>query len=255
LLVGWLWYLGTLVPVIGLMQVGTAARADRYTYVPLVGVFVMLAWSADEWAHRSDRVRRWVWAGSTAALLGCAALTWVQVGYWHDSFTLWRHALEVTGPSADAHAGLGAAYRDAGDLTSAVEEYRRAVAVNPRHVHARSNLGWCLFSLRRYEEARAEFERVVEDDPGNVNAPFQLGVIAGLSGRAAEAIHWYSEVLLLRHDDARARFNLAIELLRLGRHDEALRHLVEIERNHPHLRETPAFQAVLRTARQEQADR
>jgi tetratricopeptide (TPR) repeat protein len=255
LLVGWLWYLGTLVPVIGLVQVGSQARADRYTYVPLIGVFVMLAWSAAEWARRDDPARRRVWTGAAAALLGCAVLTWVQAGYWHDSFALWRHALAATGPNIEAHSGLGAAYRDAGDLWRAAEEFRRAVAIDPDDVHARTNLGWCLFSLRRYGEARAEFTRVLQTDPDNANAHFQLAVIAGMQGQPAEAVNHYREVLRLRPEDAPTHFNVAIELNKLGQGEAALRHLAEAERYYPPLRDQPAFQAALKAAREKQAPR
>jgi Tfp pilus assembly protein PilF len=255
LLVGWLWYLGTLVPVIGLVQVGSAARADRYTYVPLIGVFVMIAWSAAEVARWCEQARRWVWAGAGVALLGCVVLTWVQVGHWHDSFTLWRHALAVTGPNADAHSGLGAAYRDNGDLSRAVEEFRKAVEAKPSFVHARTNLGWCLFSLRKYDEARDEFERILQTDPDNVNALFQLGVIAGVKARPAEAMEWYGKVLRLRPDDMRARFNLAIELLNEGQHDAALRQLEEIEREQPQVRKVAAFQAAMKAAKEKKGGR
>jgi tetratricopeptide (TPR) repeat protein len=254
LLVGWLWYIGTLVPVIGLVQVGSQARADRYTYIPLVGVFVMIAWSADEIARRGEGVRRAVWAGATAIVLICSVLTWVQVGYWHDSFALWRHALEVTRPNDVAHGGLGAAYRDAGDFTRAVEEYRRAVSARPDGVHARLNLGWCLFSLRRFEEAAVEFSRVLRTDPDNTGAQFQLGVIAGLAGRSAEAIEWYRKVLRHRPDDLRAHLNLVIELLKRGQREEALRHLAEIERDYPEARDLPGFQAAQRVAREKKGE-
>jgi tetratricopeptide (TPR) repeat protein len=255
LLVGWLWYLGTLVPVIGLVQVGAQARADRYTYVPLIGVFVMIAWSVAELARRDARSRRWVWAGTTAALLGCAVLTWVQAGYWHDSFALWRHTLAVTGPNADAHSGLGAAYRDGGDLWRAAEEYRRAVTVNPADVHARSNLGWCLLSMRKYAEAGVEFARVLQTDPANANAHFQLGVIAGLGGNSAEAVARYQEALRLRPDDVTAHFNLAVELVKQGDGEAALQHLGEVQRLFPRVVKMPGFHTTLQAAREKKGPR
>jgi tetratricopeptide (TPR) repeat protein len=191
-----------------------------------------------------------VWTVAGAAGLGCVVLTWVQVGYWHDSFALWRHALAVTGSNADAHSGLGAAYRDSGDLRRATEEFRKAVAAKPNFVHPRTNLGWCLFSLRKYKEARGEFEHILQLDPENVNALFQLGVIAGVEGRPAEAVQWYRKVLRLRPDDLRAHFNLAIELINQRQYDAALRHLAEIEREHPQVSRSAAFQAAMKAARE-----
>jgi tetratricopeptide (TPR) repeat protein len=248
LLVGWLWYLGTLVPVIGLVQVGGQARADRYTYVPLIGVFLMAAWSLSELARRGRLACRLTVAGGAATLVSCAALTLLQVGYWHDSVTLWSHALAVTGPNNTVHNHLAFAFRDARQIPRAVEEFRRALALDPRDLYSRMNLGWCLFMLRRFGEARAEFLTVLAADPENFNAHFQLGAIAGLEGRTVEAIARYQEALRLRPEDPTARVNLAIELVKQGHRADARRHLTEAERITPALRQRPEFQAALRAA-------
>jgi cytochrome c-type biogenesis protein CcmH/NrfG len=255
LLVGWFWYLGTLVPVIGLVQVGSQAHADRYTYIPLIGIFVMVAWSLAELARRNEGTHRLVRAVSVALLICCAALTWLQVTHWHDSFALWGHALTATGPNAEAHNGLAAAFRDARDLGRAVEHYDRAVEISPGDTHARWNLGMCLLFLGRLDDASAQFSEILRIEPNNANTHFQLGVIAGLEGRTGEAVACYEEVLRLRPEDASAHVNLAGELVKQGQCEEALRHLVEAERYRPEVRAMPAYQAALRAAKEKQASR
>ena len=136
LAVGWLWYLGTLVPVIGLVQVGAQARADRYMYVPMVGLAIMLAWGAAEW--------RWI-ARQLAGLGGmvaCIAVTWVQIGYWRSSETLFRHAIEVTSGNYLAHHNLGVALaEEPGRLPEAIAQYEAALEIKPDYARARTDLG------------------------------------------------------------------------------------------------------------------
>jgi tetratricopeptide (TPR) repeat protein len=254
LLVGWLWYLGTLVPVIGLVQVGGQAHADRYTYVPLIGAFVMIAWQVAEIARQGAPLRRLVLAGTSAALIGCVLLAWLQVSTWNDSVTLWAHAIVVTGPNAEAHFNLGAAFREEGKLALAAEQFREAVAINPRSQLFRSNLGLVLFGLGRSEEARAEFMLIIQANPDDANAHFQLGVIASLAGKATEAIACYSRVLALRPADGPAHTNLALEQMKQGEYEAARRHLAEAERCDPRVRGMPAFQAALQAAKAGERD-
>jgi hypothetical protein len=253
LLVGWLWYLGTLVPVIGLVQVGSQAHADRYTYVPLIGVFVMIAWAVAELVGRGGLVRWLALAFTAAALVGCVVLTWRQVSYWHDSTTLWAHTIAVTGPNARAHFGLGAAFRDLGWLRAGAEEFRRALAINPRYDAARSNLGWCLLLQGRLEEADAELHRILQSNPDDANAHFQLGVSASLRNRPAVAVAHFRQALRLRPDDPVVHLSLAHELIKQGNSEAARRHLREAERCDPRVRALPAFQAALRAADEGQA--
>ncbi len=253
LLVGWLWYLGTLVPVIGLVQVGGQARADRYTYLPFIGVFVMIAFSLAELARRGVTARRLAAGGAVAALLVCAGLSWAQVTYWQNSFALWAHALAATGPNAVACDGLGTAFRDAGQYGRAAEWYAQAVKLDPADTHVRLNLGWCLFLDRRYPEAAAAFTEIVRREPNNAPAQFQLGVLAGLQGKTEEAAARYREALQLRPDDATAHVNLAIELTRQGDATGALRHLAEAARARPQVRDLPEYREALKAAKEKRA--
>jgi protein O-mannosyl-transferase len=137
LVVGWLWFLGTLVPVIGLVQVGRQAMADRYTYLPSIGLFVAIVWGIAALAGE----RRAILGTAAAAVIAALAVgTWVQAGTWHDSVTLYRHALAVTRDNYVAHVGLAKALVVKRDWAGAEEQYRAALALRPRLIEARAGL-------------------------------------------------------------------------------------------------------------------
>jgi tetratricopeptide (TPR) repeat protein len=167
LAIGWFWYLGTLVPVIGLVQVGTQARADRYTYIPLIGLFLMLAWGAAELAQRVPRARKAVVAAAALACSGCVAGTWFQIQYWASSETLFRHSLEVA-EAPLSHNNLGNALMAKGQLPEAIREFRAALRLLPRYADAHFNLGIALENLapsrspERLSEAIAVPDRVAD---------------------------------------------------------------------------------------------
>jgi tetratricopeptide (TPR) repeat protein len=162
LIVGWLWYLGTLVPVLGLVQVGKQAMADRYTYVPLIGIFIALSWEFAELF-----VTRWRWAAvvfipaSVIVFAFCLMLTWLQVSFWQDSYTLWQHAADFTVDNAVAHNHLGAIYQDHRQLEDAEAHFREALRIDPDDIFAHNNLGWLLLSKGKTKEAIVHFETAV----------------------------------------------------------------------------------------------
>jgi hypothetical protein len=137
LLTGWLWFLGTLVPVIGLVQVGRQAMADRYTYIPSIGLFLALVWGAAELGKKHRAVLA---MAAVVLILALAAVTRVQIGYWSDSVTLYRHALAVTSDNYLAHLGLAKALAGEKDWTGAAEQYQAALALRPRMIEARAGL-------------------------------------------------------------------------------------------------------------------
>jgi tetratricopeptide (TPR) repeat protein len=163
--VGWLWYAGTLVPVIGVMQVGTQARADRYTYIPLVGLFIMAAWAIPQ-LLKAWRYGKQALAASSAAVLLCLfAATWVQVGYWRDSITLYNYCLSVTPPSANILNNRGNAYMQKADYADAVADFDRAIAVSPGRADSYYNRGVAQNGLRNYALALADFGRAIAINP------------------------------------------------------------------------------------------
>ncbi len=222
LAVGWLWYLGTLVPVIGLVQVSTHAGADRYTYVPLVGLFLLLTWGASDLASAWRLPRVLLAATSTAALIGCAVLTWVQLGYWRNDLTLWEHAIAVTGESALAHLNLGVYYCGQGDLIAARKEFEAATAVDPTLAQAHFNLGKVLQDLGQPAEALQEYRKSGALNPTAPPVHYNMGLVLRELGQNEKAIQEYEEAVRLRPDWAEAQINLGLALLDSGRFAEAL---------------------------------
>jgi tetratricopeptide (TPR) repeat protein len=188
LLFGWLWYLGTLIPVIGLVQVlGGHSMADRYTYIPLIGIFIALAWGlADylEYLRAPESLR-----GAVAALLvvPLMILSWIQIGYWRDSLTLWHHALACTSESWMAHSCLGHAWREKGDIKAAVPHLREAIRLHPRCAPAHRGLGVALASHRQHAEAIEHFRQAAEIEPTDGMGQFYLGQALMETGRFDEA--------------------------------------------------------------------
>jgi tetratricopeptide (TPR) repeat protein len=222
LAVGWLWFLGTLVPVIGLVQVGGQALADRYTYVPLIGVFVMLAWGAADLAAAWG-LPRIVLAGTAVAVLaGCAALARVQVGYWQSSLSLWEHAAEVTENNATAHINVGRCHYEQGQLAAARAEYEKAAAIDPQLAEPHNDLGNVLRDLGEREEAVAEYQKAIDRAPRAPLGHFNLGIVLIELGRPEGAAAAFAEAAALDPGNAPIHAILANALQQAGRLEEAV---------------------------------
>ncbi len=261
LMMGWFWYLGTLVPVVGLVQVGQQSHADRYTYIPMIGISVMLAWGA------MDVVKRW--PGTRVPIATAAAFCWFfcmvlaakETGYWQNSEALFRRAIEVTQDNPVAHYNLGlylmnmpgrradaiehfeAAlsikpdYAEASDnlgvcladsqlCGSAIPHFEAALRAKPDSIRANNNLGACLINTGRYLEAAPHLEAALRGDPDFVDAHFNLGLaLEGIPGRVPDAITQYENVLRLAPDSEAAHYKLGKLLATLGRTSEAISHL------------------------------
>jgi hypothetical protein len=162
LVVGWLWYIGTLVPVIGIVQVGLQARADRYTYIPLIGLFIMVTWGISElsakWRYRKEAL----FALSIGLLLCFCMITRTQVGYWQSSITLFGRAANVTDNNYTAYYNRGTAYRRLGDYVQAIRDYDKTIAINPKYVEAYVNRGVAYSHLGNYGQAIGDFNKAIE---------------------------------------------------------------------------------------------
>jgi tetratricopeptide (TPR) repeat protein len=221
LAVGWLWYLGTLVPVVGLVQVGGQAMADRYTYVPLVGLFLLLTWGAADLAA-AWRVPPPYLAGTAALVLSaCVALTWVQVGYWSSYESLWKHAIAVTEKNVMAHCHLAECYAERARPDDARREYARAVAVDPRLPGPHNALGNTLRDLGRRQEARAEYRQAIDLDPAFVLAHYNLGLVLAELGQEEEALAEFHQTIALEPDHVLAHCHLGACYSQQGRTDAA----------------------------------
>ena len=220
-LVGWLWYLGTLVPVIGLVQVGMQSMADRYSYVPSIGLLLMLVWGA---AELSSSLRYRAVAGSVAvaatALL-CASLTWRQLAFWKNTETLFRHALLVTKDNYGAYHALGMALDREGRLDEAIEEYHATLLAKSNYVLAYNNLGVDLAKQDHVAEAGKQFETALRLDPTYADPHNNLGTILEKQGRFEEALQQFQEAVRLKPDFADAHYNLGVALGRKGMSEAA----------------------------------
>jgi len=231
---GWVWYLVTLLPVIGLVQVGTQSMADRYTYIPSVGVFVAVVWGAAELARRSPWLPRIVPAVAAAgAVLALAAAAHVQAGYWRSSSALFSRALAVTEGNATAHNILGLELDDAGRLEEAIAHYRDALRFSTAYTDARINLASALARAGRFDEASSHYAEALRIAPGDVLALRGIGLALAQMGRDPEAISHLEGAVAADPRDAPTRNNLAALLLRQGRLDEAEAQLVEVLRLDP----------------------
>lgn len=232
LLVGWLWYLGMLLPVIGLVQVGIQAHADRYTYLPHVGLLLMLAWGAAEaWPHRLDR--RGLAAAAGVAGLVLVGLARAQTAYWRDSESLWRMTLARTTNNSVAHCQLGVVLGRTGRTSEAAEHFRRAIAIQPGYAKAHNNLGSALRAQGRLTDALASFREALEIDPHYLEAHLNLAATLAVAGELAAAADEYRLALRDQPGSAAIHNDLGSVLLRQGRSDEAVEQYREALRLEP----------------------
>jgi tetratricopeptide (TPR) repeat protein len=202
LAVGWFWYLGTLVPVIGLVQVATQALADRYTYIPSIGVLIMVCWGAAELAGRC-RAERAAGLVAGGTVLACAIATWGQVHYWSNDRTLWAHTLEVTGDgNVLAHNGLAVDYLQTGDLDRAEAEVRAALRGQPDYADAQYNLGLVYTRRQDWEQALRWFEAALRTKPAHPGATRSTALALLRLGRGDEALGYFGRARQADPEDA-----------------------------------------------------
>ena len=216
LLVGWLWFLGTLVPVIGLVQVGDQARADRYTYLPMIGLFIALAFGIKDLAARWHIRPLPLGLAAGLSLAGCLVATAHQLRFWNDSESLFVRAIAVTTNNAVAHINLGFALQQQGHPDAALVEYRTAVAIAPRRAQAHNNLGILLDELGQRDAALAEYEEALRLKPGAPLTHLNLGTLFVSLGRFDDARRHYEEAARLSPGDARPFYLMGKARLRQG---------------------------------------
>jgi tetratricopeptide (TPR) repeat protein len=210
LLVGWFWYLIGLLPVIGLLQIGSHAFADRYTYIPLIGVFMALAWGADAWTAGRPLRRLPVTAASLMAVIALSLISVQQVGFWRDAETLFRQAVGVTQNNYLAHNNLGAALSRQGRYGEAIGQFTKALALRPDYREARFNMGEALAGEGRYEEALYHYRRVIDLQPEFAEAHNNIAIVYARMGRLDQAVLHFREAIRIRPGYRQAVNNLKI---------------------------------------------
>jgi protein O-mannosyl-transferase len=224
---GWIWYLVTLLPVIGLLQVGHQSHADRYTYVPLIGIFALLVWGVYD-LTRGCRYQPFLLSAlALAATLPCVVLTHSQLGYWKDMETLTRHALEVTEHNDAAHNVMGVVLVKKGQIDEAIPQFQTTIRLNPRHAEAQYNLGIALARKGQIDEAIRHYQEAIRLRPEYAEAHNNLGSAFGSKGQMDEAIRQFEEAVRVKADYAEAHNNLGLALNLKGRSDEARTHFLK----------------------------
>ena len=224
LLVGWLWYLGTLLPVIGLVQVGQQAMADRYTYVPFIGLFIVVVWGMTDLAARWRASRFLLPVGAGAVLSALMICTWVQVGYWRDSASLFAHTLQVTRNNALAHNSLGIALLAQGKVDQAINHCEEALRLQPNYPKAHYNLGNALFSRGEVNQALAHYEEALQLQPNYAKAHNSLGFALLSQGKVDQAVAHFEKALSIEPNSPMVHNNLGLALLSQGKADQAVAH-------------------------------
>ena len=222
LAIGWLWYLGTLFPVIGLLQAGNQAMADRYTYFPSVGIGIMLTWGIPFLIKREEIRKKILFPVGVVSLAILSFLTWQQCGYWKNSTTLFSHALQVTKNNYLAHTNLGVALAAERKNEEAIEHYRAALRINYTDDAVHYNLGNVLSRLGRTEEALNHYREAVRINPSYSKAHNNLGLILTNQNKHEEAIYHYRQALKINPSDPGFYLNLGVALARKGEWQEAI---------------------------------
>jgi tetratricopeptide (TPR) repeat protein len=221
-LVGWLWFLGTLVPVIGIVQVGSAAMADRYTYIPSIGIFVAVAFGLPELAVKMSRGKRILPVGATFLLLGCIGSMEWQLHYWRDSETLFRHTLAVTENNDKAHLDLAVTLEQHGRFQEALAEYRETVRIAPDRHQIHFNIGHMLARLGRHDEALAEYREAIRSDPKVAMWHCAAGSELVALGQGDEALKEFAEAERLKTSYALPHLETARLFFQQGRDAQAV---------------------------------
>ena len=267
LVTGWFWYLGTLVPVSGLIQVGSHAMADRYSYVTLTGLFIIIAWGLPDLLGNRPHRKIVLWVSSLAVLSILAVCAHIQQRYWKDAITIYQHALKVTDDNyiihffiaddlfedgrvneaiwhniealrlnpdcADALNGLGVIYYKTGKVDEAIGYYKRALEIDRRNVEVYSNYGMALAAKGKFDEAVSLYNRALQITPDSVNIRLNLGVALTGSGRLEEAVKEYEKILLIQPQNAVAHNDFGAVFFRQGNFDQAIVHFNQAVRINP----------------------
>jgi protein O-mannosyl-transferase len=232
LVTGWFWYLIMLLPVIGLIQVGSQAHADRYTYLPQIGLYLLLAWAITD-ALTSRLQRRILAVTASVAIIALAWCAHVQASHWRNGESLWGHALAVTSGNFMAHDGLGECLANRGRLDEAIDQFQKALNIAPGYPELETNLILALTKKGRTDEAISHLQTLLKEDPNNAQAHYNLGNALQKKGDSQGAIAAYEKALSIQARYPAAHYYLGIALDQNGQIDEAIAHYQEAVKEQP----------------------
>ena len=244
LTVGWLWFLGTLVPVLGIVQIGIHTMADRYTYIPQIGLFIIIAWGARDVFMRHLSARMLAITGG-GVLLTCFTFTLMQAQLWRSNVLLWEHAVAVTTDNFGAHDHLAEALVDKGRIADALPHYRRAVELEPRYLRTYMHMGQALQRLEKWDQAADCYRALLHLEPKGIRAEYELGYCLMNMGQMEEALVPLTSVVEAQPELAEAHVNLGTALLHRGRYDAAAREASAALKLAPELPEARQLQGLI----------
>ncbi len=233
LLVGWLWFLGMLVPMIGIVQVGPQPHADRYTYLPQIGLFVMITWGIMSVTVARPFLRKVAIVMGAVAVVASIAISFKETASWKNSEALWREAIANTTKNQIAENNLGSVLMQHQEFDEALIHFQNAVQIYPNYPEANNNVGFSLARQGKSSEAITYYETALRFRPDFSKAHHNLGVSLAKTGKIDEAIEHFREALRMEPTNTEMHYNLASALLQIGKRDEAIAHLHEILRLNP----------------------
>jgi tetratricopeptide (TPR) repeat protein len=233
LLMGWLWFLGTLVPTIGLVQVGAQSMADRYTYIPSIGLFIVVVWGVNDLFDLWSARRKFLPLAGALVLAGCVAVTSRQIGYWQNGAAIFSHAIEVTDNNYIAYNCLGKIFDDLGEKNKALYLFSEAVRIEPRYPPTQFNLATTLLEFGRTDEALEHFNAVAKLTPQDADAQYDIGTYFLLHDQPEKAAGYFANAIKDKPDFAEACNSLGTALLKQSKLDEAVAQFRETLRLKP----------------------
>ena len=231
--VGWFWYLAALAPVIGLVLSGMEPQADRYTYMPLVGIFLALSWGVADALTRRAGGKTALAFLATALCSACMILSWNQVRHWRNSESLFQHAIDVTGGNHVGYYGLGGVFRDQRRMNEAIRSYAEAIRLLPGDARAYGELADLLYEQERVDEAITLYREAVRLNPNSQEDRISLGIALNRSGKAADSIEQLAEAIKINPRSADAHNNLGLAYAASARITEAAAQFAEAIRLQP----------------------
>ena len=250
LVVGWLWYLGSMVPVSGFIQIGAHSMADRFAYVPFIGLFIIAVWGATDMMRSMRLKKEWFAVAALCMVLPLAVLCRVQLSYWRNTTALFEHALVVNSNNHIAHNLLGLESMEKREFTQAQQRFMEAIKIGPKYAPAYNNLGLVLLEQERFDEAAERFSQAFEVDPNSVDALNNLGLALMATDRLNLAVEHLSRAQKINPNNVEAYANLGLALAKAGRTEEAAQRLSQAIEIQPQFAQSYYYLGLVRTAQE-----